>query len=252
MIRKILFITLFVSFAYSQKIAEPRLVGTWRIGYEDYGEFIYHKVEQFAFSYLKENPNAKMVARLCSRDKMSAALAGSGGFAFSFPGYAKELQVPADKIFFARWSKCESKSEQYWFVPANDDIEYDEMVPAERVRVNRLLVSHYDNPLSQPAKREFAKNLKEFIAELKNNRKAEGFIIRNTGMSNRYLKLALQQLRDEKVDTNRFWILRKQTYRSFYPEFMIVTITNAGLKSDREKSVVEVGYSQHHLAVAGG
>jgi len=69
--KKALFIFLFVfftfiGFAYSQKLAEPMLVGTWTLGYEDYQEFIYHKVERFAFDYLKENTNAKMVARLCS------------------------------------------------------------------------------------------------------------------------------------------------------------------------------------------
>jgi hypothetical protein len=136
--RKISFITLFtlciVHLASAQKLAGPELAGTWRLGYEDYQEFIYHKVEAFASSYLKENPNARMVARLCSRDKMSVALASSSGFAFTFPEYAKNFQVPAERIFFARWSKCERKSEQYWFVPANDDIEYDEMVQAERVR----------------------------------------------------------------------------------------------------------------------
>jgi hypothetical protein len=215
---------IFANSAFSQKLAEPRLVGTWRLGYEDYGEFIYHKVEAFASYYLKENPNAKMVARLCSRDKMSVALVGSHGFAFNFPEYAKSLQVPADRIFFARWSKCESKSEQYWFVPENSNFEYDEMILAERVRVNRLLVGYYDNPISQPAKREFAKNLKEFIAELKNNPKAEGFIIRNSGMRNRILKEALQQLRSEKIDKSRFQILRKRVYESYYPEFMTVTI----------------------------
>lgn len=216
---------IFVNSAFSQKLAEPRLVGTWRLGYEDYGEFIYHKVEEFASSYLKENPNAKMVARLCSRDKMSVALVGSHGFAFTLPEYAKNLQVPTERIFFARWSKCESKSEQYWFVPENSVFEYDEMVLAERVRVDRLLVGYYDNPTSQPAKREFAKNLKEFIAELKNNPKAEGFIIQNSGMSSRTLKEALQQLRNEKIDKNRFQILRKRIYESYYPEFMTVRIT---------------------------
>jgi hypothetical protein len=228
--RKVLFIIpfafcIFVNSAFSQKLAEPRLVGTWRLGYEDYGEFIYHKVEAFASYYLKENPNAKMVARLCSRDKMSVALVGSYGFAFTFPEYAKNLQVPADRIFLARWSKCESKSEQYWFVPENSNFEYDEMILAERVRVNRLLVGSDDNPTSQPAKRGFAKNLKEFIAELKNNPKAEGFIIRNSGMRNRNLKAALQQLRNEKIGKNRFQVLRKRVYESYYPEFMTVTIT---------------------------
>lgn len=229
--RRILFIVpfavcIFVSSASSQNLAEPKLVGTWRLGYEDYGEFIYHKVEEFAFSYLKGNPNAKMVARLCSRNKMSVALVASHGFAFTFPEYAKSLQVPADRIFLARWSKCGSKSEQYWFVPENSSFEYDELVLAERVRVHRLLVGYYDNPVSQPGKREFAKNLKEFIAELKNNPEAEGFIIRNGGMRNRYLKEALRQLRNEKIDKNRFQILRKRIYESYYPEFMTVAIRN--------------------------
>jgi hypothetical protein len=228
--RKISFITLFtfcifINFAYSQKLAEPELVGTWRFGYEDYGEFIFHKVQAFAWSYLKENPNAKMVARLCSSDKMSVALASSDGFAFIFPAHAKAFQVPAEKIFFARWSKCERRSEQYWFVPGNDDVEYDEMVQADRVRVNRFLEGNYDNPNSPSARNEFANNLKEFIAELKNNPKAEGFIIRNTGMRSRYLKQALQQLRIEKIDKNRFQILSKRTYQSYYPELMAVTIT---------------------------
>jgi hypothetical protein len=230
MMRNILFIVpfalcIFINSAFSQKLVEPRLVGTWRLGYDDYGEFIYHKVEAFASYYLKENPNAKMVARLCSRDKMSVALVDSHGFAFTFPEYAKSLQVPADRIFFARWSTCESKSEQFWFVPENSNFAYDEMILAERVRVNRLLVDSYENPTSQPAKREFAKNLKEFIAELKNNPKAEGFIIRNNGMSNRNLKIALEQLRNEKINENRFQILRKRIYESYFPEFMTVTIT---------------------------
>jgi hypothetical protein len=216
---------IFVNSAFSQKLVEPKLVGTWRLGYDDYGEFISHKVEAFASYYLKENPKAKMVARLCSRDKMSAALVGSHGFAFTFPEYARSLQVPADRLFFARWSKCESKSEQYWFVPEHSDFAYDEMILAERVRVNRWVAGSYDNPTSQPAEREFAKNLKEFIAELKNNPKAEGFIIRDNGMSSRKLKIALEQLRNEKINKNRFQILRKPIYESYFPEFMTVTIT---------------------------
>lgn len=226
--RVILFIPfalcIFGNSVLAQKLAEPKLVGTWRLGNEDYGEFLYHRVEQFA-SYLKDDPNGKMVARLCSSSNMPVALAGSDGFAYEFPGYAEQFQAPPGKIFFARWSKCESKSEQYWFVPENGSLEYDEMIPAEKVRVNRLLVGDFENPNFQPAKIVFAKNVKDFIAELKNNPKTEGFIIRNMGMSDRSLNEALRQLRKEKVGEKRFQILRKRTYRSYYPEFMIVTIT---------------------------
>lgn len=163
-----------------------------------------------------------MVVRLCSSDNMPLALASSHGFAYTFPKSAETFEVPPERMFFARWSRCESKSEQYWVLPENTTIEYDEMIPVERVRVNRLLVS---NSISQAAEREFAKNLKDFIAELKNNPTTQGFIIRNLGMSSRTLKEALRQLRNEKVDANRFQILRKQSYRSYYPEFVTITIT---------------------------
>jgi len=205
---------IFANSVVSQQLTEPRLIGVWRLGHEDYGEFIYHRVEYFSL-YLKENPKARMVARLCSSDNMPLALAGSHGFAYSFPKSAENFRVPAGRMFFARWSKCENKSEQYWVLPENTSIEYDEMIPVERVRVNRLLVN------SRPAKKEFAKNLKEFIAELKNNPATQGFIIRNVGMSHRTLAEALRQLRNEKV---RFRIFSKRSYRSYYPEFMTVTI----------------------------
>ena len=208
---------------FSQQSTKPKLVGTWRLGNEDYGEFIYHRVEAFGFVYLKENPNARLVARLCSKHKLPAALANSPGAAYVLPDQAKNLQAPVERMFIARWSRCESKTEQYWFVPANSSIEHDEMIPAEKVRVNRLLVGYYDNPISQPAKSEFAKKLEEFVAELKNNPTAEGFIIRNNGISNREVEAVLQRLRKEQI--NRCQIVRKRGYSSYYPEFMTVTIT---------------------------
>lgn len=179
MMNKLLFIFLFVfcvfiNSVYSQKPNEPELVGTWTIGYEDYQEFIFHKVERFALGYLKENPNAKMVARLCSNDKMSVALADSYGFAYNFPNNAKYFNAPTDRFFFARWSKCPDKSEQYWFVPENSRFEFDEIIAADKVEVKRWLAIGYDKSSRQEAEQVFANFLKEFIAELKNNPKAEG------------------------------------------------------------------------------
>jgi hypothetical protein len=214
---------LFINPAHSQKDNEPRLVGTWTIDYEDFQEFIYHKVQVFPY-YLEENPNAKMVARLCSSDKMSVALVNSYGFAYDFPNNAKYFNAPINRFFFARWSKCPNKSEQYWFVPENSNFEYDEMISAEKVKVNRWLGDYYDNPISQPAENEFAENTKKFIAELKNNPKAEGFVIRNLKTKNSKLKKALRQIQNEKIDKSRFQILKKRIYESYFPEFMTVTI----------------------------
>jgi hypothetical protein len=227
--KEVLFIFLFVfclpsNSAYSQKAEEPILVGTWTLGYEDSQEFIFHKVERFALGYLEENPNAKMVARLCSGDKMSVALADSYGFAYNFPNNAKYFNAPIDRFFFARWSKCADKSEQYWFVPENSEFEFDEIIAAGKVEVKRWLATDYDNPNRQAAEKEFADYLKEFIAELENSPKAEGYIIRNINMKDRKLKEALKQIENEKIHKSRFQILRKRIYESYYPEFMTVTI----------------------------
>ena len=165
-----------------------------------------------------------MVARLCSSDKMPVALVNSYGFAYDFPNNAKYFNAPIDRFFFARWSKCPNKSEQYWFVPENSSFEYDEMISAEKVEVNRWLGDYYDNPISQPAENEFAENTKKFIAELKNNPKAEGFVIRNLKTKNSKLRKALQQIQNEKIDKSRFQILKKRIYESYFPEFMTVTI----------------------------
>ena len=239
--KKVLFVfiftfCLFIDSAYSQKSEEPELVGTWTIGYEDYQEFIFHKVERFALGYLKENPNAKMVARLCSNDKMSVALANSYGFAYGFPSNAKYFNTPIDRFFFARWSKCADKSEQYWFVPENSSFEYDEIIAAENVEVKRWLATDYDKPNRQAAEKEFADYLKEFIAELKNNPKTEGFIIRNIKMKDRKLREALRQIQNEKIDKTRFQILKKQIYDNYYPEFMTVTISDKKIADNNAAS----------------
>jgi hypothetical protein len=207
--------------AFTQQLAQPKLIGTWRPGYEDYNEFIYHRVEWFA-AYLKDNPRLQMVARLCSRDKLPLALASSSGFAFTFPEYGKQFHVPTDSMSFARWSKCERRSEQYWLVPENSRFAYDELVSADRVKVNRWYVGSSSNRPEE----EFARNVNELIAELKSNAQAEGFIIRTVGMRSRNLTKALARLRNEKVDRKRFRILRKQVYVSPYPEFLTISISD--------------------------
>ena len=214
---------LFVIPTFSQK-SEPKLIGTWTIGYEDYNHFVYDHLYISAISFVEEYPNAKWVIRLCSNEKMSVALVSSYGFAFDFPRNAKNLRLPADKVFFARWSKCPDKSEQYWIVPENSNFEYDEMIAAEKIEVKRWLASSYDKPSRQAAEKEFADYVKEFVAELKNNPKAEGFIIRNLKVNNRKLKEALKQIQNAKIDRSRFQILKKRVYDNYHPEFMTVTV----------------------------
>lgn len=212
----------FIDFAFSQKLSEPKLVGTWSGG-EDFGEFIFHKTEELNY-YLKENPNGKIIARLCSKDKMSLALVSSIGFAFNFPWYADGQKVPSENVFFARYSKCNDKTEQYWFAPENTSIDYDEIILAKKVGVTRLLGDNYEKPNSAEAKKDFAKNTKQFIEELKNNSKAQGFVIRNLKTKSNYFQQASKQIQKEKIDKSRIRFIRKNSYETNFPEFMIVTV----------------------------
>lgn len=134
--RVILAVCTLVNCSFPQVVTEPKLVGSW-IGGEDFGEFIYHKTELLGY-YLKENPRGKIVARLCSKNRMSLALVSSAGFAFNFPWYAEIHRIPADKIYFSRSSKCGEKREQYWFVPENAAFYYDEMIPAKKSKGKAL------------------------------------------------------------------------------------------------------------------
>jgi len=218
----LLIICCLVNSSYAQKITEPTLAGSW-YGGEDFGEFIFHKTELLNY-YLKENPNGKIVAKLCSKNRMSIALPTSNGFAFHFPLYTEIIKIPADKVYFARSSKCREKTEQYWFVPENTAIDYDEMVLAKNVKITRLLEDYYDDPDSQPARKEFADNTKQFINGLKNDPKAEGFIILNIKTKNPHFQEAMRQIRKQKLDKNRFRIVGKKRYETHFPEFMIVSI----------------------------
>lgn len=228
-VRKGTFIFLFIAcfltiFSYPQKAEDPILIGTWTKEHEDYEEFIYHRVEKFAFEYLKQNPNAKLVARLCSKEKLAAAFANSHGTAYALPRFTSLFKIPIDKVFFARWSKCADRSDQYWFLPENGEIEFDEMVGADKVEVKRWLSIKFFHPDRQSLENEFAENIEAFIRELNDNPNTEGFIIRNIDMKERNLKKALKQIEDKKLDSGRFKILRKQVYKNDYPEFMTVLI----------------------------
>lgn len=97
MMKTLILITIlvFTNTVFAQKLNEPKLLGTWRLEFEDFGEFIYHKVEEIKFSYLKDNPNGKVIARICSKHKtMSLALVDSVGFAFNLPNHTKYFQIP--------------------------------------------------------------------------------------------------------------------------------------------------------------
>ena len=215
-------------FASAQKLTEPKLVGSW-VGGEDFGEFIFHKTEELNY-YIKENPNSKIVARICSKDLLPLALMNSIGFAFQFISDTRNQNIPDNQVYLARSSNCIRKSkitfEQYWVVPENSSLENDEIIPADKVEVKRFLVNYYENYESQPAKNEFNGYIKKFIKSLKDNPKSEGFIVSkwNSRKTNRNIQKVLQQVKQQQVDISRVKVVRKQTFYDLYPELFTITI----------------------------
>lgn len=212
----------FVLSAFPQKITEPELVGVWGRG-EDFQEFIYHKTYELKY-HLEENLNSKIVVRLCSKEKMPLAFVSSFGYAYAILENAEYAKISAAKIYFARYSKCPQKTEQYWFVPENTDIDYDEIILAQKVEVKYFKEGYHEDRDSAAAKKDFADNTNKFIEELKNNQKAKGFVICNKDTKNRYVGNTLRRLKTDKINKGQFQLVIKKVYGTLFPEFMTVTI----------------------------
>lgn len=218
-----------VNFAFPQKLSKPELIGTW-IGGEDFREFLYHKTQRMAFD-AKENPDSKIVARICSKERnIPLALMSSVGFAYDFLSFTQFENIPNQQVFLAISSKCIGKSsktfEEYWIVPRNTNLEYDEIILAEKIDAKRFLVGYYENDESQPALKEFNGYIEQFIKNLKDNQKSEGFIVSkwNSGKTNRNIQKVLQQIRKEKINIDRVKIVKKKTFYDLYPELFTITI----------------------------
>lgn len=206
----------------SQKTDRPRLAGTWSGG-EDSSEFIYHKVEEFAHSFLKDNPNAKLVARICSTNAMPVALARSSAVVHRLPDQANHFRIPAERVFFARSSKCNRGNEEYWYVPGPVNIEYDDIVLSQKVRMDRWLVDYDAKAFSPSAQNEFMKNVGEFVAAMKKNSKTEGFLVRNTRTRNQQVQAVLKQLQRDGFVKQRLRMLRgRGDY--YYPGLIAITV----------------------------
>jgi hypothetical protein len=212
----------FVGELYSQKAEKARLVGTW-FGGEDPSEFIYHSVEEFAVQFLPDNPDGKIVARVCSARPMSEALARSSRVVKALPVQASSdrFRIPAEKVFFARSSKCEH-GDQYWFVSGNIDIEYDELVLAERFRINTWWTIDYGERIdSVEGKKEFTKDVREFVSEVKNNAKSEGYLF----PSRRYqIGILEEQLKAAGIDGQRVRISKERPRDTYHPVLVTIAV----------------------------
>lgn len=167
----------FTIISFSQKLTEPKLVGVWKKDFQDFQEFIFHRTEYLKFA-LDEDPKGKVFARICSKNKFPISFIESDGSSPQFPNTTTLLEIPIEKVFFVRSSKCLDRSEEYWFIPENKTIEYEEIIRADKIRFTRIIESNFDNYASKEARAEFDKNLTKFVEMMKADDKLQGFLIR--------------------------------------------------------------------------
>ncbi|MCA1624909.1 MAG: hypothetical protein LC768_11110 [Acidobacteria bacterium] len=232
----ILLITIIVaifSVVSAQKLTEPKLLGNWIAG-EDPSEFLLHSVMEYSQTLLEKNPEGKLIVRICSADEFSTAFIKAPLNPLAASQYNQyRLLVPYEKIFIANSSKCLEDRKfvfnEYWFVPAGNTLEYEEIFLVNSINHKNFVVDGYNftnNKLKEKSmevmNKEFEENIVEFVLELKNNPKTEGFIVHNS--KNKRMRRNI-----EKVNA----ILKKENI-SFQ---RVKTITKVRLYFDRNEKL---------------
>jgi hypothetical protein len=177
--KTVLILILLLAFGFSvfgQKMTGPKLLGS---------------LERSQF-YLKDNPEGKLIVRICGSDDFSTAFVKSAFNPLAASNYNRFTQlilVPYERIFIAKSSKCVREKNfiftQHWFVPDKNTLEYDEILPVSDIFYKDFDVDDYDverNKYTKTAaeEKQFAENIANFVAELKKDPKAEGFIRHNS------------------------------------------------------------------------
>jgi len=192
--RIILFITItagIFSTVSAQKLTELKHLGNWIAG-EDPSEFLLHSVMEYSQTLLEENPEGKLIIRICSANEFSTAFIKAPLNPLAASQYNQyRLLVPYEKIFIANSSKCfeglKFVFNEYWFVPKENTLEYEEIFPVNSINYKSFVVDNYDYTSDelkekslQAQNKDYEDNIGEFILELKNNPKTEGFIVHNS------------------------------------------------------------------------
>ena len=209
-----IFIFVFCSSILPQKLTEPTLLGNWTAG-EEPSEFLLHRVMETSQRYLEDNPEGKLIVRICSLDNFSTSFIKAPLNPLSASNYNKyRLLVPYEKIFIANSAKRFEEREfifnEYWFVPNENTLEYDKIIPVNDISYKSFVVDDYDSDSRkdkavEEQKKEFAENITEFINELKSNEESEGFIVyySNTKKIKRNIEKVMALLTKENVSLQR-------------------------------------------------
>ena len=205
----------FQSFVAAQKLEEPHLLGVWIAG-EDPSEFLLHRVMEYSEALLKDNPEGKLLIRICSSDNFSAAFIKSPLNPLAASNYNRfgRIIVPYEKIYIANSSRCHRQSKfivnEYWFTHDTNTLEYEEIYSVKNIYNKTFTVDDYDfNPNKRrnttAEKKQFESNVNDFVNELKANPKAEGFIVHNSKNKtmNRNIEKVTLFLQKEKINLRR-------------------------------------------------
>lgn len=202
------FISIFCINAFSQKLTEPKLLGTWIAG-EDASEFMYHRILETSVEYVKDNPDGKLIIRICSPDEFPTAFVKTPLDPLFITSYGFYNLLTSQRFSIARYSKClyENKynSSEYWFVTGGEKIEYDEILPIENFFYKEFEIYEFEETDAKNFKNEFDKNLSAFIEELKKNTKSEGFIIHNSKNKKmkRNIEKVLNAVKRKRINVGR-------------------------------------------------
>jgi hypothetical protein len=122
----------------------PRLLGKFAKG--DIGEFNYRVIQ----TEVRAEFGKMLIVRICSKRKLSFALATAPGIASSFGqadgivGLVKRYNVGIDSVYFATYAACDVAESrlpiaEYWQVSDISMLAVDEILPAEEVEVITFL-----------------------------------------------------------------------------------------------------------------
>jgi hypothetical protein len=203
---------------------KPEFLGHWIPGDDDFGEFIFHKLERFKFVYLEHNPEGKILIVLCSKHELPLALASSAGFGYSVPERAQNyFEITQTKIYFAVDGGCPVRSEYYWLIPKDLPHKYWKAVSGDKITIKRWIEDYSETPFSIAEKAEFAQRIESAIAVLKGDPKTSLFVINNLRTSRQKTVQALSQFKRGGVG-GQVTTVTKREYRTFYPEFITVAV----------------------------
>ena len=211
-------ILLFGVLVSAQKLTTPKLLGQLEGNGDDLSEFFAHQIIEPTHFALEENTGGRLIIRVCSADEFTDALVKSPVNPVAEILFGS--LVPTEKIFIAKSSACVKTVglvfNQYWFVPENSKLEYDEIISASNISYKTIDVDDYDNERRKYKRTNieesrFAENITEFINELKNNPEAKGYIVYNS--DNKTMKRNIEKVKallgKENISLKRVKTLRK-------------------------------------------